>query len=242
MCICTERYSDVQQPQQLPDVLQRNPSQSGAATAGTQVLHFISFNPSYGVTPEICPSRSICLIRRLQQKRLYLQKQSQMQSYFNQMHIVEDPYAPCASLGHQDSGAPPQPQGSIASAHQQQAPPPYVHAQPLGPLMEPNPEALAYDPYLGHYSQMHPTPLPQGFSAQQQEPLNYTYTTCEPGQSPSVEALYQEQHDYPLEPGQPPPPGASEGARYEGLPLADTFLDSEMMETVDSQHGFVLVN
>ncbi|KAA0701958.1 Serine/threonine-protein kinase SIK2 [Triplophysa tibetana] len=179
---------------------------------------------------------------RLHQKRLYIQKQSQMQSYFNQMHIVEDPYAPCASLGHHDSGAPPQPQGSIASAHQQQAPPPYVHSQPLGPLMEPNPEALVYDPYLGHYSQMHPTPLPQGFSAQQQEPLNYTYTTCEPGQSPSGEALYQEQHDYPLEPGQPPPPGASEGALYEGLPLADAFLDSEMMETVDSQHGFVLVN
>lgn len=243
LCACTECYSDGQQPQQLPDVLQRNPSQSGAAAAGTQVLHFTSFNPSNGVKPEIRPSRSICLIRRLQQKRLYLQKQSQMQAYFNQMHIVEDPYAPCATLGHQDSGAPPQLQGSIAPAHQQQASgPPYVHEQPLGPLMEPSPEALAYDPYLGHYPQMHSTPLPQGFPAQQREPLNYTYPSCEPGQSPSGDALYREQHDYPLDPGQPPPPGAPEGARYEGLPLADTFLDGEMMETVDSQHGFVLVN
>lgn len=168
-----------------------------------------------------------------------------MQTYFNQMHIVEDPYAPCATMGHQDSGAPPQPQGLITVAHQQpqnpQTSPPFAHAQPLGHLMEPNPEALAYEPYLGHYSQMQP--LPQSFSAQlQPEPLNYTYSACDPSHSPSGEALYPEQYDYPLDPRQPPPPAEGGAAGYEGLALADPFLDSEMMETVDPQHGFVLVN
>ncbi|XP_051534805.1 serine/threonine-protein kinase SIK2 [Myxocyprinus asiaticus] len=187
---------------------------------------------------------------RLQQKRLHLHKQSQMQAYFNQMHIVEDPFASCQPLGHQDSGVPPQPQGSITPAHQQQqgpqASPPYAHSQPLGLLMEPNPEAQAYEPYLGHYPQMQPTPLPQGFSAplqsQQPKPLNYSYPTCDPGHSPSGETLYQEQYNYPLDLGQPPPTAPVEGAAtgYEGL--SDPFLDSEMMETVDSQHGFVLVN
>uniref|UniRef100_A0A673KWR1 non-specific serine/threonine protein kinase n=1 Tax=Sinocyclocheilus rhinocerous TaxID=307959 RepID=A0A673KWR1_9TELE len=183
---------------------------------------------------------------RLQQKRLYLQKQSQMQAYFNQMHIVEDPYAPCATMGHQDSGAPPQPQGSIAPAHQQssQASPQFAHAQPLGHLMEPNPESLPYEPYLGHYAQMQP--LPQSFSAQlqpqQPEPLNYTYPACDPSHSTSGEALYPEQYDYPLDPGQLAPPAEGGVAGYDRLALADPFLDSEMMETVDSQHGFVLVN
>uniref|UniRef100_A0A8C2K8H8 non-specific serine/threonine protein kinase n=1 Tax=Cyprinus carpio TaxID=7962 RepID=A0A8C2K8H8_CYPCA len=184
---------------------------------------------------------------RLQQKRLYLQKQSQMQAYFNQMHIVEDPYAPCATMGHQDSGAPPQPQGSMAPAHQQtqspQASPQFAHTQPLGPLMEPNPESLTYEPYLGHYTQMQP--LPQSFSAQlhpqQLEPLNYTYSAYDPSHSAQGEVLYPEQYDYPLDPGQPPPPAEGGAAGYEGLALADPFLDSEM-ETVDSQHGFVLVN
>uniref|UniRef100_A0A671R1R5 non-specific serine/threonine protein kinase n=1 Tax=Sinocyclocheilus anshuiensis TaxID=1608454 RepID=A0A671R1R5_9TELE len=184
---------------------------------------------------------------RLQQKRLYLQKQSQMQSYFNQMHIVEDPYAPCATMGHQDSGVPPQPQGSILPAHQQtqspQASPQFAHTQPFGPLMEPNPESLTYEPYLGHYAQMQP--LPQSFSAQlhpqQPEPLNYTYPACDPSHSATGEVLYPEQYDYPLDLGQPPPPAEGGAAGYEGLALADPFLDSEM-ETVDSQHGFVLVN
>lgn len=170
-----------------------------------------------------------------------------MQSYFNQMHIVEDPYAPCATMGHQDSGAPPQPQGSIAAAHQQphipQASPQFVHTQLLGPLMEPNPESLTYEPYLGHYAQMHA--MPQSFSAQllhqQPEPLNYTYPACDLSHSTPGEALYPEQYDYPLDPGQLPPPTEGGAAGYEGLTLADQFLDSEM-ETVDSQHGFVLVN
>uniref|UniRef100_A0A672SCG6 non-specific serine/threonine protein kinase n=1 Tax=Sinocyclocheilus grahami TaxID=75366 RepID=A0A672SCG6_SINGR len=184
---------------------------------------------------------------RLQQKRLYLQKQSQMQSYFNQMHIVEDPYAPCATMGHQDSGVPPQPQGSILPAHQQtqspQASPQFAHTQPFGPLMEPNPESLTYEPYLGHYAQMQP--LPQSFSAQlhpqQPEPLNYTYPACDPSHSATGEVLYPEQYDYPLDLGQPPPPAEGGATGFEGRVLADPFLDSEM-ETVDSQHGFVLVN
>ncbi|KAL0174364.1 hypothetical protein M9458_030332, partial [Cirrhinus mrigala] len=195
------------------------------------------------VKPLIRLLNPLCFIRRLQQKRLYLQKQSQMQAYFNQMHIVEDPYAPCATMARQDS---PQPQGSIAPAPQHpqspQASAQFAHTQPLRPLMEPNPESLAYEPYLGHYAQMQP--LPQSFSAQlqpqQPEPLNYAYPACDPSHSASGEALYPEQYDYPLDPGQPPPTAEGGAAGYEGLTLADPFLDSEMMETVDSQHGFVL--
>uniref|UniRef100_A0A672SEP2 non-specific serine/threonine protein kinase n=1 Tax=Sinocyclocheilus grahami TaxID=75366 RepID=A0A672SEP2_SINGR len=187
---------------------------------------------SLDVKPVIHLLNPLCLICRLQQKRLYLQKQSQMQSYFNQMHIVEDPYAPC---------------GSILPAHQQtqspQASPQFAHTQPFGPLMEPNPESLTYEPYLGHYAQMQP--LPQSFSAQlhpqQPEPLNYTYPACDPSHSATGEVLYPEQYDYPLDLGQPPPPAEGGATGFEGRVLADPFLDSEM-ETVDSQHGFVLVN
>lgn len=207
------------------------------------MLHFTLV--SLDVKPMIHLLNPFCLICRLQQKRLYLQKQSQMQAYFNQMHIVEDPFAPCATMGHQDSGAPPQPQGSLAPAHQQpQSSPPFAHAQPLGPLMEPNSEALAYETYLGHYLQLQPLPqsFPAQLQAQQPEPLNYTYPPCDPSHSPSGEVLYPEQYDYPLDPGQLPPPAEVGAAGYEGLALGDPFLDSEMMETVDSQHGFVLVN
>ncbi|CDQ62157.1 unnamed protein product [Oncorhynchus mykiss] len=142
---------------------------------------------------------------RLHQKRMYLQKQTHLQTYFNQMQIVEGSYPG-------DPGAPPQQQGAMAGAHKQQgssqSSPPYTQA--LSPLMEPS----------DNLGQFH---------------------------SPQ-EALYPEQYEFPLEPGQPHPPGPGEApvAGYEGLALPaelqDSFLDSEMMETVDSQHGFVLVN
>ncbi|KAI4880394.1 hypothetical protein NFI96_018696 [Prochilodus magdalenae] len=182
---------------------------------------------------------------RLQQKRLYLQKQSQMQAYFNQMHIVEGPYAPCTPMSSQDSATSPQVQGSMPPVHQQQSPqasPPYTqHPQTFSPLME---------PYLGHYPPLQPTALPSGLQGQlqgqQPDALSYGYAVHEPGaQCPLGDVLYQEQYSHPLDPGQPPPPGLAPGAPasgYEGLAIGDPFLDSEMMETVDSQTGFVLVN
>lgn len=186
---------------------------------------------------------------RLLQKRLYLQKQSQMQAYFNQMHIVEDPYSACSTMSSQDSAAapPPQVQGSIAPVLQQQSPQASAsypsHPQAYNPLME---------PYLGHYPHLQPSALHHSLQgqlqAQQPETLSYVYPPQEPGAPCAVgdSILYQEQYSHPLDPGQPPPPGAVAGAPpasgYEGLAIADPFLDGEMMETVDSQSGFVLVN
>lgn len=72
-----------------------------------------------------------------------------------------------------------------------------------------------------------------------------------------AEAFLPEQNEFPLDPTLLPPlaPGEAEtgavggglsGLRQSdglGLPeLQNSLLDSEMMETVDSQHGFVLVN
>lgn len=189
---------------------------------------------------------------RLHQKRMYLQKQTHLQTYFNQMQIVEGSYPG-------DPGAPPQ-QGAMAGAHQQQgssqASPPYTQA--LSPLMEPSAN-LVYDTYLAHHyphSHLSPVLMPPGLAGQLQnhphtsEALGYSYQLCDQqGQFHSPqEALYAEQYEFPLDPGQPHPPGPGEApvAGYEGLALPaelqDSFLDSEMMETVDSQHGFVLVN
>lgn len=191
-------------------------------------------------------------IFRLHQKRMYLQKQTHLQAYFNQMQIVEGSYPG-------DPGAPPQ-QGAMAGAHQQQgssqASPPYTQA--LSPLMEPSAN-LVYDTYLAHHyphSHLSPVLMPPGLAGQLQnhphtsEALGYSYQLCDQqGQFHSPqEALYAEQYEFPLDPGQPHPPGPGEApvAGYEGLALPaelqDSFLDSEMMETVDSQHGFVLVN
>ncbi|XP_060799824.1 serine/threonine-protein kinase SIK2 [Neoarius graeffei] len=167
---------------------------------------------------------------RLQQKRLYLQKQSQMQAYFNQMHIVDGSYASCPPISHQDCQA----QSSIS--HQQQ------NTQPFVPMMEPASDTLTYDPYLSHYPQLHHSTLPPGIATQLQSQQPYSYQPLEPGHCQQSEILYQEQFDPLLEPGQPPLLCAAAGVPtpapgYEDLKMAD----SEMMETVDSQHGFVLV-
>ncbi|KAB5550267.1 hypothetical protein PHYPO_G00051840 [Pangasianodon hypophthalmus] len=136
---------------------------------------------------------------RLQQKRLYLQKQSQMQAYFNQMHIVDGTYASCPPISHQDSQA----QSSIS--HQQQ------NTQPFGPMMEPGSDTLTYDPYLGHYPQLQHSSLPPGIPTQLQSQQPYSYQPHEPGHCQLGEVLYQEQYDPPLEPGQPPPLCAAAG-------------------------------
>lgn len=193
---------------------------------------------------------------------MYLQ-QSQglgLQTYFNQMQIAEGSY-PSGSPTMDPTAPPGSPQGPMSVAHQAQ-PQQQGSPQGLGPLMEPG-EGLVYDPYLSHhhYTQhlspgppLH-HPQPHEFSA---SGLSYSYPPgCEQQVlGPSTEALYPEQYEFPLDPGQPPPPssgeatGAAAGAlagpgQYEGLALPElqgSLLDSEMMETVDSQHGFVLVN
>ncbi|XP_029922631.1 serine/threonine-protein kinase SIK2 isoform X2 [Myripristis murdjan] len=216
---------------------------------------------------------------RLNQKRMYLQQQSQgmgLQAYFNQMQIAEGSY-PTGGPALDPAASPGSPQGTpMSAAHQPQpqqqgspqASPPF--SQSLGPLMEPG-EGLVYDPYMSHhhYTQHlspgphlhHQLQCPQPHEASATG-LGYSYSTgCDlQALGPSTEALYPEQYELPLDPGPLPPltPGevarASAGApvgvsagsgQYEGVALPDlqsSLLDSEMMETVDSQHGFVLVN
>uniref|UniRef100_A0A7N6AST4 non-specific serine/threonine protein kinase n=1 Tax=Anabas testudineus TaxID=64144 RepID=A0A7N6AST4_ANATE len=194
---------------------------------------------------------------RLNQKRMYLQQQSQglgLQAYFNQMQIAEGSYL---------TGSPPQPQQQGSP----QASPPYSHPHSLSPLMEPG-EGLVYDPYMSHhhYTQ-HLTPgshlhhqlhHPQSHEASASG-LGFSYPTgCEQqALGPPTEALHPEQYEFPLDPISlplPAPGDAESGAvagvlagpvHSDGLSLPElqsSLLDSEMMETVDSQHGFVLVN
>uniref|UniRef100_A0A8C6T8M0 non-specific serine/threonine protein kinase n=1 Tax=Neogobius melanostomus TaxID=47308 RepID=A0A8C6T8M0_9GOBI len=173
---------------------------------------------------------------RLNQKRMYIQQSQGMglQSYFNQMQIAEGSFS---------SGGPEQ---SISSGPPQ-APSPFSHPHNLSPLMEPSDPGLLYESYLSphHYPahmapslhQMTPLQLVEGSPSA----LGYSYPPgCEqPPLCPvSVEAL-TEQYNFPLDPGLMPPP-AHEGDP--GAELQGAVLDTEMMETVDSQHGFVLVN
>ncbi|KAJ8267068.1 hypothetical protein GJAV_G00137970 [Gymnothorax javanicus] len=172
---------------------------------------------------------------RLHQKRLYLQKQPQLQAYFNQMHIVEGAYPPHSAVSHPDPVAPSPVQG-VATPAQQQPPPTFARAQTLSPLLEPGAEAqpLSYDLYMGAY----PSPLPSDTPALPAE-NQYGYPACDP--------LSQDQSQYSLTPSLPPAHSQAElsGPGYVSLALPElhnSFLECEMMETVDSQHGFVLVN
>ena len=165
---------------------------------------------------------------------------------------------PMSAAAHQPQ---PQQQGSP------QASPPYSHPHSLSPLMEPG-EGLVYDPYMSHHHytqhlppgshlhhQLH-NPQPHEASASS---LGFSYqAACEQQVlGPSIEGLLPDQYEFPLDPALLPPPapgdpeaGAVGGVlsgvgQSEGLSLPElqsSLLDSEMMETVDSQHGFVLVN
>ncbi|XP_062275792.1 serine/threonine-protein kinase SIK2 isoform X1 [Scomber scombrus] len=209
---------------------------------------------------------------RLHQKRMYLQQSQGMglPVYFNQMQIAEGSYP--TGVPALDPSASQNPQGPpMSAAHQPQpqqqgspqASPPFSHPHSLSPLMEPG-EGLVYDPYMSHhhYTQhmppgshlhhhLHHDASPSG--------LGYSYPTgCEQQVlGPSTEALHSEQYEFPLDPCllPPPAPGEAEAGAVArafvcpgpsenlGLPeLQSNLLDSEMMETVDSQHGFVLVN
>ncbi|XP_039206517.1 serine/threonine-protein kinase SIK2 isoform X2 [Crotalus tigris] len=188
---------------------------------------------------------------RLYQKHLFLQKQSQLQTYFNQMQIAESTYSRSGQLPlpcHEDPPPPP-PQFSLVQA--------------LSPVMEPpSAEDMQYDPFLSQYQKLHldhqPPPALHGSS---QVPLpapsqpQYSYQTCEELLGLSPDLNYAGQPQYPLDPGQQSgvavgsvqrasgPPGSQ--SSYDTLNLAQLpgLLDCEMMETVDPQHGgYVLVN
>ncbi|KAG7281736.1 hypothetical protein CRUP_028050, partial [Coryphaenoides rupestris] len=177
---------------------------------------------------------------------------------------------------------PPQPQPHPHIGPQPSSP---FHPQPaaLLPLVEPG-EGMVFDPYMSHHHHHHhhhytQQPLQQHHLHQQQQfqqpPLECPSlgyggypSACElqlpPSQTlgPPGDALYAEQYEFSLDPGQPLPPAlagevcgmgglaaattiVAGPGQYNplGLPaeLQDPLLDSEM-ETADSQHGFVLVN
>uniref|UniRef100_A0A8C2WR49 non-specific serine/threonine protein kinase n=1 Tax=Cyclopterus lumpus TaxID=8103 RepID=A0A8C2WR49_CYCLU len=190
---------------------------------------------------------------RLNQKRMYLQPSqgTGLQVYFNQMQIAEGSY-PIGGPALDSVASQSSPRGPpMSAAHQPQqqgspqASPPFSQPHSLSPLMEPG-EGLVYDPYMSHhhYTQHLPPgshlhhqlhhPLPHEASASS---LGFSYPVgCEQqALGPSNEGLHQEQYEFPLGPALLPPPAPGEA-------LQGSLLDSEMMETVDSQHGFVLVN
>ncbi|XP_034405202.1 serine/threonine-protein kinase SIK2 isoform X2 [Cyclopterus lumpus] len=208
---------------------------------------------------------------RLNQKRMYLQPSqgTGLQVYFNQMQIAEGSY-PIGGPALDSVASQSSPRGPpMSAAHQPQqqgspqASPPFSQPHSLSPLMEPG-EGLVYDPYMSHhhYTQHLPPgshlhhqlhhPLPHEASASS---LGFSYPVgCEQqALGPSNEGLHQEQYEFPLGPALLPPPAPGEAVAgilagpgqsdRLGLPeLQGSLLDSEMMETVDSQHGFVLVN
>ncbi|XP_061536870.1 serine/threonine-protein kinase SIK2 isoform X1 [Phycodurus eques] len=191
--------------------------------------------------------------------------------YFNQMQIAEVSYPvggvpldPAASQNSPQvplmSSGGPQPQSQQGSSS------PYSHPLSLSPLLEPG-EGPLYDPYMSHhhYAQ-HLPPVPhlqhhplhhhhhQSPHETSATSLGFCYPVEQQARCPSTEALPPGQYKFHLDLDSLPPPairesagsGASgEPARPEGLVLAELqspLLDSEMMETVDSQQGFVLVN
>uniref|UniRef100_A0A8C5G2Z9 non-specific serine/threonine protein kinase n=1 Tax=Gouania willdenowi TaxID=441366 RepID=A0A8C5G2Z9_GOUWI len=174
---------------------------------------------------------------RLNQKRMYLQ-QSQgvgLPVYFNQMQIAEGSYP---------TGSPTlDPTSPLPLQANPPAPPTFSS---LSPLMEPG-EALLYDPYMTHqhYSQHLPPPLlhphlhhPQLHDTSATS-LGFSYHTgCEQqALEPSTE-----QYHFALDPAPLMLPHAGEAVGDVLAGSDGSILDSEMMETVDSQHGFVLVN
>ncbi|XP_055584652.1 serine/threonine-protein kinase SIK2 isoform X2 [Falco biarmicus] len=197
---------------------------------------------------------------RLHQKRLFLQKQSQLQAYFNQMQIAESSYPRSSQL--------PLP----CQEEQQQQQPPQQSAQfslqqPLSPVMEPSSEQMQYDPFLSQYQKVQLDPLPPSqitsssrlsSPVQVQQPpqsLQYSYQTCELPVVTSSEPDYPDQCQYSMDPAQQSSvalPDSQSGSashesqsNYDALTLSELpgLFDCEMMETVDPQHsGYVLVN
>ncbi|XP_035479440.1 serine/threonine-protein kinase SIK2 isoform X2 [Scophthalmus maximus] len=196
---------------------------------------------------------------------------SGLQAYFNQMQIAEGSY-PTGSPALDPTASQSSPQGPAMLADHQpqpqqqgspQASPPFSHPHSLSPLMEPC-EGLVYDPYMSHHLYTQHMPPASHLHHQLHHPqpheasaggLGFSFTAgCEQQVlGPSTEAFHLEQYEFPLDPTSLviPPPGKAEAGGLAGpgqsdglsLPeLQSSLLDSEMMETVDSQHGFVLVN
>ncbi|XP_028931256.1 serine/threonine-protein kinase SIK2 [Ornithorhynchus anatinus] len=195
---------------------------------------------------------------RLHQKRLFLQKQSQLQAYFNQMQIAESAF-PLAGQPHglpcQDPPVPPPPPT---------LPPAQPPARPglsfgLGPALEPSPTPMQYEPFLGQYRSLQLQPPAPGPSPGPPPPPPAAPMQSQPPAAPppaqfslqTGELLpYPAPCPYALDSAPAGPPEASPAPHeaapgYEALTLAElpALLDCEMLEAVDPQHGgCVLVN
>uniref|UniRef100_A0A8C2VUC3 non-specific serine/threonine protein kinase n=1 Tax=Chinchilla lanigera TaxID=34839 RepID=A0A8C2VUC3_CHILA len=203
----------------------------------------------------------------LQQKRLFLQKQSQLQAYFNQMQIAESSYpAPSQQLPLPHQETPPS----------SQQPPPFGLPQPLSPVLEPSPEQMQYSPFLSQYEEMQLQPLPSTPSPrappplptqlQQQPPpppppppprqpgaapapVQFSYQTCELPGAASSAPDYPAPCPYPVDGAQQSSLTGPDCARSSGLqeapssydPLAlpelPGLFDCEMLDAVDPQHN-----
>ncbi|XP_074751045.1 serine/threonine-protein kinase SIK2 isoform X2 [Strix uralensis] len=195
---------------------------------------------------------------RLHQKRLFLQKQSQLQAYFNQMQIAESSYPRSSQLPLSCQEE---------QQQQQQQSTQFSLQQPLSPVMEPSSEQMQYDPFLSQYQKVQLDPLPPSqitsssrlsSPVQVQQPpqsLQYSYQTCELPVVTSSEPDYTDQCQYSMDPAQqssvalPDSQNSSAShesqSNYDALTLSELpgLFDCEMMETVDPQHsGYVLVN
>ncbi|XP_058712841.1 serine/threonine-protein kinase SIK2 isoform X2 [Poecile atricapillus] len=189
---------------------------------------------------------------RLHQKRLFLQKQSQLQAYFNQMQIAESSYPrasplplPCPEeLQPQPQPQPQQQQQQQEQQQQQQQPAQFSLQQPLSPVLEPSSGQLRFEPFLRQFPKVQLEPLPPSPSrlsppgqGQPAQPLQFPFQTCDVPGVPSAEQCRlptsSESGSAEAQPG------------YESLPLPELpgLFDCEMMEAVDPQHGgYVLVN
>ncbi|KAK7882564.1 hypothetical protein WMY93_028738 [Mugilogobius chulae] len=173
---------------------------------------------------------------RLNQKRMYLQQSQGMglQTYFNQMQIAEGSFSPGGPAEQSASHQSQQPGPSQASS-------PFSHSHNLSPLLEPS-DGLLYEPYMSpHHYPSHISPSLQINPLQSEaSSLGYSYPSgCEQTLCPVSTDTLTEQYDFQLEPC-PMPTSAPEGDS--ATELQASILDTEMMETVDPQHGFVLVN
>ncbi|KAM8815631.1 serine/threonine-protein kinase SIK2 isoform 2-T2 [Rhynchonycteris naso] len=176
---------------------------------------------------------------RLQQKRLFLQKQSQLQAYFNQMQIAERVFPPPG---------------------QDPPPAPFSLAQRLSPVLEPGPEQMQCGPFLSRYpagQPPSPPPPPRGQAGTSPTPLQLSYQTCELPGAAAPEPNYLAPCQFSMDSAQQcdrpvqdcPCPGCSglqeAPSSYDPLALSEFpgLFDCEMLEAVDPQHGgYVLVN
>ncbi|MEQ2190789.1 hypothetical protein XENOCAPTIV_010377 [Xenoophorus captivus] len=148
-----------------------------------------------------------------------------------------------------------------------QASSPYGHTLNLSPLMQPG-EGVVYDPYMSHHH--YTQHLPHGVHLHHQLHHQQSHDASSSGMGfgfpvgceqqalgPSPEVLPPDQYEFSINPSllPPPAPGEVEARALPGVlggaaqsdnlgmnELPSSLLDSEMMETMDSQQGFVLVN